>query len=95
MFQPFFHAHVHFGCQTETQRIDRCAQDAIGFGVKQLLPTHNGETAGFFRITVLRLANAINLAATRCTCHGKLLDVPGRLVFRALVSLGIQFLRMP
>jgi hypothetical protein len=44
---------------------------------------------------VLRLANAINLAATRCTCHGKLLDVPGRLVFHALISLGIQFLRMP
>jgi hypothetical protein len=38
---------------------------------------------------VLRLANAINLAATRCTCHRKLLGVPGRLIFRALVSLGI------
>jgi hypothetical protein len=95
MLQPLFDAHVNFGCQTETQPIDRCAQDAIGFGVEQLLPTHNGETGGFLGITVLRVVNAIDLAATRCTCHGMLLGVPGRLEFCALVSLGIQFLRMP
>ena len=95
MFQAFLHAHVHFGGQTETQRIDRCAQDAIGFGVQQLLATHDGEATGSFRITVLRMVNAINLATARCTCHGKLLDVPARLEFRALISFGIQFLRMP
>ena len=54
-----------------------------------LLTTHHRETVGFLRILVLRMTNTIDLTAAHHTWHGKLLDVPGRLIVRATVAFGI------
>ena len=55
-----------FGGEPHSQRIYGRTQDSICIGVEQLLAAYNDETTGLFRVTVLRVPNAINLAAPHC-----------------------------
>jgi len=55
-----------FGGKPHAQRIYRRTQDSICIGVEQLLTAYNDETTGLFRVTVLWVPNAINLAAPNC-----------------------------
>jgi len=66
VLQAFLDADADFGGEPHYQRIYGRTQDSICIGVEQLLTAYNDETTGLFRVTVLRVPNAINLAAPHC-----------------------------
>ena len=66
MLQALLDANADFGGEPHSKRIYGRAQDSICIGVEQFLTAYNDETTGFFRVTVPRVPNAINLSAPHC-----------------------------
>jgi hypothetical protein len=66
VLQALLDADADFGGEPHSQGIYGRTKDSICIGVEQLLTAYNDETTGLFRVTVLRVPNAINLAAPHC-----------------------------
>jgi len=70
MLQSLTLAYGYLRGEADAYCIDRRTQNTICFGVQQLLSTDDDKAPRFLRITVLRLANTVNLASPEsCGWH--------------------------